>query len=176
MRWQFDVGDIITECDASGWSGAVIEERTTLNRQPAYEIRFPDQSTGVINEDLIVGVKRAAPKHAVHDDGPGPVKADTNLQFIDYLRQMRQVHDSKNHDYADVGNPYSNFEGAAQIAGVTVDTVFQVMIGIKLERLRQLVGTDKEANNESVDDSILDLANYAALWGSYRQAIDVVER
>jgi hypothetical protein len=92
-----------------------------------------------------------------------------NPDFDAVLAQMESIHDSKNEDYAAGNNPYSNFEGTAAITGQSVDKVFQTMIGIKMERLKQLVGTDKEPNYESIDDTILDLANYAAIWLSYRQ-------
>lgn len=87
--------------------------------------------------------------------------------FQDTIDTMAAVHDSKNEDYADDGNPFSNFEGAAKTAGVSVDVVFQVMIGIKMERLRQLT-SGKEANHESLMDTVLDLANYAAIWYAYK--------
>jgi len=92
-----------------------------------------------------------------------------NPDFDAVLTQMGAVHDAKNEDYADGENPYSNFEGVARIVGVPVDQVFQTMIGIKMERLRQLVGTNKEPNFESIDDTILDMANYAAIWLSWRR-------
>ena len=91
-----------------------------------------------------------------------------NPAFLAVLEQMADVATSKNHDYADDDNPFSNFEGTARSAGLSVDQVFQVMVGIKVERLRQLVG-GKEPNNESIEDTILDLANYAALWLAYKQ-------
>lgn len=93
-----------------------------------------------------------------------------NPHFEGVLEDMLTVHDRKNEDYADGGNPFSNFEGAAAVAGVSVDTVFQVMIGIKLERLRQLVTNAKTPNHESIDDSILDMTNYAAIWLAYRRS------
>ena len=92
-----------------------------------------------------------------------------NPYFDDVLKQMAEVHDSKNEDYAADDNPFSNFEGVAQSTGLTVDQVFQVMLGIKQERLKQLVGTDKTPNHESVDDTVLDGANYYALWLAYRR-------
>ena len=84
------------------------------------------------------------------------------------LADMAALVASKAHDYADNGNVYSNFEGSARSAGVSVDLVFQVMIGIKVERLRQLM-SGKIANHESIEDTIMDLANYAALWLGYRR-------
>ena len=92
----------------------------------------------------------------------------SNPKFHALLTQMAEIHDRKNHDYAQDGNPYSNFESAAATAGCGVDTVFAVLIGIKLARLQVLLGAGKEPNNESEQDSRLDLAVYSALWASYR--------
>lgn len=76
--------------------------------------------------------------------------------------------DSKCHDYADEDNVFSNFEGAATISGLTVPQVFHVMIGIKMERLRQIM-SGKDMNFESAEDTIMDLTNYAALWIAYER-------
>lgn len=91
-----------------------------------------------------------------------------NPRFHRLLERMGEIHDRKNNDYAHSGSPYSNFEEAAQIAGCPVDTVFRVLIGVKLARLTVLLGDGVEPRNESADDSLLDLAVYAALWASYR--------
>jgi hypothetical protein len=91
-----------------------------------------------------------------------------NPKFDAHLEVMRAIHDAKNADYAQDGNPYSNFELAASVAGCPVDTVFRVLIGVKLARLTELLG-GKEPKHESIDDSILDLSVYSALWASYRR-------
>jgi hypothetical protein len=91
-----------------------------------------------------------------------------NKYFNAVLDQMRSIHDRKVADYASAQNPYSNFEMSAEVAGVPVETVFRVLIGVKLARLAELLNNAKTPNNESIDDSIIDLANYAALWASYR--------
>ena len=80
--------------------------------------------------------------------------------------RMRATVESKANDYADDSNVYSNFEGAAFLAGITVDEVFMTLIGVKVERLRQLMA-GKEPNHEAIDDTRIDLANYAALWQGY---------
>jgi hypothetical protein len=82
---------------------------------------------------------------------------------------MHEIHEGKNSDYSDDSNPYSNFEGTAELTGLTTEQVFHVQLGNKMERLRQLM-SGKEPNHESLDDTILDLAVYAALWGSWRNA------
>ena len=82
--------------------------------------------------------------------------------------RMRDTVKSKANDYADDDNVYSNFENAARMANVTVDQVFMTLIGIKVERLRQLLeGT--VPNHEAIDDTRIDLANYAALWQGYSE-------
>lgn len=90
-----------------------------------------------------------------------------NPAFDGILSRMSETHNSKGHDYAEDGNPYSNFEEAAAFAGVTVDQVFAVMLGIKQARIKQLLKAGKTPNNESLDDSRLDGAVYAALRASY---------
>lgn len=83
---------------------------------------------------------------------------------------MHQMHEAKNNDYASDSNPFSNFEMAAHLAGCPVDTVFRVLIGIKLARLHELL-KGKTPKNESIADSKLDLAVYSALWASYTQPV-----
>lgn len=90
-----------------------------------------------------------------------------NPIFDAHLERMARIHDAKNSDYADDGNPYSNFELSALIAGCSVDTVFRVLIGVKLARLDELL-KGKTPKHESLDDSLLDLSVYSALWASYR--------
>ncbi len=89
-----------------------------------------------------------------------------NPKFIAALEEMRKTHDSKNEDYAADDNPYSNFEEAAETAGITVDQQFLSLIGVKLARLRQLFG-GKTPNHESIDDTLMDLAVYSTLLYSY---------
>ena len=93
-----------------------------------------------------------------------------NPKFHKLLKQMAEMHDKKSEDYANSSNYYSNFHAAAAIAGVSIDEVFAVMIGIKLARLREL--KSKDPNNESTQDSRLDLAVYAALWASYHTEME----
>jgi hypothetical protein len=90
-----------------------------------------------------------------------------NPTFDAHLEKMRAVHNAKNHDYSADGDPLSNFKFAATVAGCSVDTVFRVLLGVKLARLDELL-KGKTPNHESLDDSILDLSIYAALWASYR--------
>lgn len=95
-------------------------------------------------------------------------------EFYNLLVKMADIHDRKSHDYAMASNPFSNFERSGQIASWfknPVDISFATLIGVKLARLAELSNTDKTPNNESLDDTFLDLATYAALWAAYRKHI-----
>ena len=94
-----------------------------------------------------------------------------NPKFIAALDNMRKTHDSKNEDYAAKGNPYSNFEEAAEAAGITVDEQFMALLGAKWARLRQLF-SGKTPNHESLQDNLKDFANYAAIWYSYHLEVE----
>ena len=90
-----------------------------------------------------------------------------NPRFERLLQLMNKVHNSKNEDYAFDGSPYSNFEEAADYAGVTVPEVFDVLLGVKQARLKQLRASGKEPQHESVQDTLVDRAVYAALAASW---------
>lgn len=99
-----------------------------------------------------------------------------NYRFEQLLNDMRALHEKKNADYARSDDPLSNFKEAAGLAGCSVDTVFRVMIGIKLARLKELLASGKSPQNESVQDSRMDLTMYAALWTSYHMPLSYDDR
>ncbi len=96
-----------------------------------------------------------------------PHKPKVNSAFEELLQQMLRMHEKKQKDYASSSDPYSNFKEAAAFAGCSVDTVFAVLIGIKGARLKELLTSGKQPNNESIQDTRLDMAVYAALQASY---------
>lgn len=87
------------------------------------------------------------------------------------LKEILALHERKAKDYAHSGDPYANFKAAARVAeGFTgVDAVFATLIGVKLARIRELTAPGRVPNNESLDDSFVDLTNYCAIWTSYRR-------
>ena len=91
-----------------------------------------------------------------------------NSTFNTILDEMRAMHDKKNHDYAEDNNTYSNFEQAASFAGTETEKSFGILVGTKMARITQLL-KKKEAKNESLEDSLLDLAVYTVLWLAWRR-------
>jgi hypothetical protein len=79
------------------------------------------------------------------------------------------VMQAKNEDYAKDADPYSNFRFAAQAAGISMEQGMLYLLGIKLARLENLISAPPESvNNEPLDDTLLDLINYAAILKAYR--------
>ena len=76
--------------------------------------------------------------------------------------EMRKTLFSKGDDYANEDR-LSNFKLAGAISGGDARTNCLNLIATKVARLGVLINTDKEPNNESIEDSVLDLANYAVL-------------
>jgi prolipoprotein diacylglyceryltransferase len=100
-------------------------------------------------------------------------------EFAEIVQRMLVIHEKKNHDYASDENPFSNFELSALIANhfYGIHTSFAALIGTKLGRLAELLKPGKVPKNESVEDTLDDLATYAVLWGAlYRRLISEAEK
>ena len=90
-------------------------------------------------------------------------------EFIELLDASKAIHLKKNQDYANADNPFSNFERAAELISWfsnKTDKAFMGLIGNKLARIAEL-SDGRIPNNESLDDSFLDLLTYVGLWGAY---------
>jgi len=82
--------------------------------------------------------------------------------FDEYVNKMRDVLLNKGDDYANADR-LSNFKLAGLIAGGNAKTNCLNLIATKVARLGVLLNSNDEPKNESVSDSILDLANYSML-------------
>lgn len=87
---------------------------------------------------------------------------DTQQNFFDeFVHKMNETLLKKGNDYAN-NDRLSNFKLAGNICGLTSEQVCLSLIATKVARLGVLL-TSKEPENESVQDSLLDLANYTLL-------------
>ena len=114
-------------------------------------------------------VSEARIKLGVEDSWEGFIPMGRNKTFNNLMDSIKELHDKKNHDYANEDNPYSNFEFASLLIREftnPVDQSFACLIGIKLARLGQLL-SGKEPNNESVEDTMRDLTTYCGIWAAY---------
>lgn len=88
--------------------------------------------------------------------------------FTETLEKMQDVHLSKNADYATSANksPFYNFDITKFILAQFTsdnDKVYVWPIANKLARLAVILQS-KKVNHESVEDSLIDIANYIILW------------
>lgn len=82
--------------------------------------------------------------------------------FNSTVETMRAIMFSKGNDYANIDR-LSNFKLAGQIAGGNASKNCLNLIATKVARLGVLLNVDSTPNNESIDDTLIDLANYAIL-------------
>lgn len=93
------------------------------------------------------------------------MKLEQQTNFFDYfVEKMRDTLLKKGNDYSN-SDRLSNFKLAGNITGVGAELNALNLIATKVARLGVLLNSDGIPNNESIEDSILDLANYAILLG-----------
>jgi hypothetical protein len=93
-------------------------------------------------------------------------------EFIELCERMKVIHQKKNQDYTQ-HNSFENFEKVAELQQwfeKDIDKAFIGLVAVKLARLAALLNTGRTPNNESIEDSFLDLTVYCGLWGSYHKS------
>ena len=90
-------------------------------------------------------------------------------RFLQALDELRALHLSKGHDYADAGDPLRNYQVSADDNGVPAWRAAQLRLSEKYHRLMNLTrGSERVPNHESLDDTLLDLAAMALIVRSLR--------
>lgn len=79
-----------------------------------------------------------------------------------FTEQMKSILLAKGNDYANE-DVLSNFKLAGAIVGKDAVSNCLNFIGTKVVRLGNLLGNNKNPKNESVRDTLFDLANYCVL-------------
>ena len=86
--------------------------------------------------------------------GSRPVLSDNVQSFMDITANMAKTYAAKNHDY---GN---SFEQSCNKFGIIASVV---RLGDKMNRIESLAIKKAEVKDESIKDTLLDLANYAIM-------------
>lgn len=89
-------------------------------------------------------------------------KEEQEKKFEEFTNKMRSTLLLKGDDYAN-DDRLSNFKMAGSICGLTPEKNCLSLIATKVARLGVLLDSKTNPNNESVLDSVLDLANYSVL-------------
>ena len=88
------------------------------------------------------------------------LRPETEL-YLDLCDELKAIHLKKSHDYGNGKDPLGNFEQAKDW-GLTPYQGIMIRIGDKIARLQSFL-IKGELKNESVDDTLTDLAAYALL-------------
>lgn len=82
--------------------------------------------------------------------------------FNSIIEEMKEIHNNKNHDYA--GDDYLSNLTASNRMGVPAWKAGLIRIQDKVSRLENFAKKDSlKVKDESVEDTLKDLANYAIL-------------
>lgn len=154
---KFKVGDRVWN-SRGAWSGVVTD--LDLGDKRPYEIVRDDTNEVVWcrtwflqhhREALIEGYK--------NDSREDPVD--------NAIADITEINRKKRADYTSGDDPFQNFKEVATETGRSVEEVFDVMIAVKNARIRSLRANDREPQNESLTDSLLDRAVYSVLAYAY---------
>ena len=121
---------------------------------------FDPESQKVTDQEK-AEIKRA---RGEEEDLPFPGYVDTNpYTYSNILKRMDDTHTRKNHDYGDAAyQGYKKFGPA----------YYLVQLHNKLSRLESLTNKTQQVKDESIDDTLLDMANYAVMYLESRHRND----
>lgn len=126
------------------------EYQSLIDRLNAAITAYEDSGRTEIGLSLLRGVKEG-----IRMLGSRPKLAESVEKFTEITNNMAKTYAAKNHDY---GN---SFDKSLDKFGIVASIV---RMGDKMNRIESLI-TNKEAkvNDESIKDTLLDLANYAIM-------------
>lgn len=107
------------------------------------------KGTGDLNIHTIQEVKQG-----IEMLGTRPVLSDSVEQFMSITQNMAKTYAAKNHDY---GN---SFEQSLDKFGLVASVV---RLGDKMNRIESLTKKEAQVKDESIKDTLLDMANYAIM-------------
>lgn len=97
------------------------------------------------------------------DNKPSAVTLNADDPFEAALIAMVETNRRKRADYASDGDPWRNFKDTARQVNSTPGMSCEVLIATKQSRLSNLLGTGRNPQNESVEDTVLDRAVYSVI-------------
>lgn len=105
----------------------------------------------------------------------------TKAEYLEFFQQqtsrMFEITKAKNADYAGDKDPFANFTMVEQLGIATTEQGFLTRMTDKLSRLVNLLqpGRSAQVKDESIEDTLLDLANYSILLAAYLKRNQVEE-
>lgn len=93
-------------------------------------------------------------RNGIKNLGTRPVLSSNVQQFMDITTDMAKTYAAKNHDYGD------SFDESLNEFGLVAAVV---RIGDKMNRIKSLIKKEAEVKDESIRDTLLDMANYCIM-------------
>lgn len=94
----------------------------------------------------------------LNEEVPESITSESISKFKEITDSMAKTYEAKNHDY---GN---SFDQSLNEFGLVASVV---RLGDKMNRIKSLIKREAQVKNESIEDTLLDMANYAimtVLW------------
>lgn len=91
--------------------------------------------------------------------------------FLAALDELRALHLSKGHDYADRTDPLKNYVQSSHDCGVEPWRGALLRLSEKYHRIKNLLAKDATPNFESIDDTLMDLAALSLIVRSLRARV-----
>ena len=126
----------------------------------------PETFMEVLEFEQMIALKKLEEK--IWAGGQTPIPKNILLEDIEFtFGQCLQTAIAKNSDYGGSNNdPYANFRNST-IAGVSVEQGIVVRMADKMSRIGTLLQKEAKVKDEAIEDTIMDLINYAAILKSY---------
>ena len=123
------------------------EYQNLIDRLDAAITAYKDSGRTEIGLSLLKGVKEG-----IRMLGSRPKLAESVERFTEITNNMAKTYAAKNHDY---GN---SFEESLDEFGLVASVV---RLGDKMNRTKSLIKKEAQVKDESIKDTLLDMANYA---------------
>ncbi len=125
------------------------EYQNLIDRLDAAITAYKDSGRTEIGLSLLRGVKEG-----IRMLGSRPKLAESVEKFTEITSNMAKTYAAKNHDY---GN---SFEQSLDKFGLVASVV---RLGDKMNRIESLTKKEAQVKDESIKDTLLDMANYAIM-------------
>lgn len=125
------------------------EYQSLIDRLNAAITAYEDSGRTEIGLSLLRGVKEG-----IKMLGSRPKLAESVEKFTEITSNMAKTYAAKNHDY---GN---SFEQSLDKFGLVASVV---RLGDKMNRIESLTKKEAQVKDESIKDTLLDMANYAIM-------------
>lgn len=125
------------------------EYQSLIDRLDAAITAYEDSGRIEIGLSLLRGVKEG-----IRMLGSRPKLAESVEKFTEITSNMAKTYAAKNHDY---GN---SFEQSLDKFGLVASVV---RLGDKMNRIESLTKKEAQVKDESIKDTLLDMANYAIM-------------